>query len=94
MVVLPVQFLATKFDGYFWHSIDLELYSLKQQGVLIKLKHQTPNIFNNRKSGYQVSVRGEKRFLSDDYLESLQYKEHDDIIKICSRIKRIPKSYT
>jgi hypothetical protein len=75
MVRLPKKLIATKYSGYFWHIERQALYSIKS-GELKSIKKTSPNKFNNLHVGaYQVSVRGQRRYLFLDYLQSL--KEHD-----------------
>lgn len=71
-VVLPPQFIATKFPGYFWNDIEEHLYSLKS-GVLKKIKPVKPSIHNSLDQlGYKVSVNGKRRWMMVDYLRGLK----------------------
>ena len=73
MVTLPIQFIATKYPGYFWNVDDQVLYSLKVTGVLKPLCKTFPNHFNNySEPGYRVSVKANRRFLSMTYLTQLE----------------------
>lgn len=72
-VVLPPQFIATKYPGYFWNDQTKKLYSVKVSGTLKPLKCQKPNKWNHfDQIGYNVSVEGRKRFLMLDYLMLLE----------------------
>ena len=76
MVTLPLEFVATKYPGYFWNLDTRTLFSLKVTGVLRELKKVHPNRFSRiTESGYYVSVRGAKKFLPLSYLLSLVPKD-------------------
>ena len=47
MVRLPDNFIATKFNGYFFNVENETLYSLKVKGVLRPMKLLKPNPFNH-----------------------------------------------
>lgn len=74
MVTLPAEFVATKYSGYFWNLIDKRLYTLKITGELRPLKYSAPNQWNYFRGGYQVSVGGQKRRLTNEYLQTLKPK--------------------
>lgn len=82
MVTLPKDFVATKYNGYFWNLKEQKLYSLKVTGVLRPLAGPyKPNSFNHWSSpGYQVSVNGDKRSILLDYLKNL--KSVNSVIKV------------
>ncbi len=82
MVTLPKGFVRTKFEGYFWHLVEQKLYSLKLGGVLMVLKHQMPNQFNNMRGGYQVYINGRRTRLLDDYLTNLVLEDSEIPIKL------------
>ena len=71
MVVLPSEFVATKYPGYFWNVNDQKLYSVKVTGELRLMKFMPPCRWNHFVLGYRVSVRGDRRTLTMDYLEKL-----------------------
>jgi len=85
MVTLPLAFAATKYPGYFFHTVEKKLYSLKVSGVLTELKFRKPDRFNHlnghwaypkdksqhTRGGYRISVKGQARWLLIEYLESL-----------------------
>lgn len=73
MVTLPIDFVATKYPGYFWNIPEQKLYSVKVTGMLKPLVRQYANQFNHFTDGYQVSVRGNKRTMRLEYLKSLTY---------------------
>jgi hypothetical protein len=58
----------------------MAVYSLKIDGVLKKLKFVRPNRWNRFRSGYQVSHKGQKRWLDSKYLESIV--PHDSVIGV------------
>ncbi len=74
MVTLSIEFVKTKYPGYFWNTESQTLYSLKVDGVLKEIKITNPNPFSRiTEPGYRVSVKGKRRFMS---LSSL--KKHND----------------
>jgi len=76
MVTLPPDFIAIKYPGYFWHSKEKKLYSMKVSGVLHPLSGPAkPNRFNYFIEGYTVSVKGRRRRLTMDYLTGLKAKD-------------------
>ncbi len=75
MVTLPKEFVATKYPGYFWNIKDKQLYSVKITGMLKPLastylwrKNYPPN---PAVPGYNISVKGRKRFMSIEELTKL-----------------------
>jgi hypothetical protein len=74
MVTLPVDFVATNAPGYFWNVKEKKLYSIKVTGLLKPLAFHKGGTFYgvSHKPGYQISIRGRKRTLTLDYLNSLQ----------------------
>jgi hypothetical protein len=74
MVTLPADFVAIRFQGYFWNLKDQRLYSMKVTGVLRPLAGPcNPNPFNNYTCpGYMLSVDGRKRSIGTDYLKKLK----------------------
>jgi len=94
MVTLPPEFVATKYPGYFWNFSELRLYSLKCGGELRPLPWIRENQWNNlwrwnQKGGYRVSVKGQNRWLFNDYLYNL---EASDTQITVNRDKLRPKS--
>lgn len=73
MVILPKNLTALKYPGYFWDTVNHELYSCKT-GVLKKIKRQRPNYFNKYKTCYQISHEGRRRLLVVEYLKKLPLK--------------------
>lgn len=73
MVTLPKNFVATRFPGYFWNTVELKLYSIKVTGQLRPLKFSRGGTFHGRqiKPGYSVSVNGVRRLYPLDQLEKL-----------------------
>lgn len=95
MVKLPDQFIATKYPGYFFNIEDEKLYSMKIDGILKPLKYRSANYFNNWGSvrvklesgetvyatgGYQISVKGMRRFYPIERLKDL--KNVDAVIPV------------
>jgi hypothetical protein len=72
MITFPKEFIATKYPGYFWNLTDGQLYSVKVTGALKPLAKMRPNHFNHFRTGYQISVRGQKRFMEIEYLKKLK----------------------
>lgn len=72
MVQLPNNFTAIRFAGYFLNTDNMRLYSIKQSGVLTKIKHYVANPW--RKSGYTISIKGKPRSVTDEYLQALKEK--------------------
>ncbi len=71
-VTLPLNFVSTKYPGYFWHLAETKLYSIKIDGILKPMKLVYPNHFNRiNDKGYRVSVQGKRKFLSLTYLKGL-----------------------
>lgn len=83
MVVLPKNFVMTKYPGYFWNVVKQELYSLKS-GELSPIKYCKGGWFNghNVYPGYPVSVNGVRRKLSLEYLENLEFVDVHQVISI------------
>jgi hypothetical protein len=74
MVTLPPTFTATRFPGYFWDVESLTLYSIKS-GVLLEMKPVVPNYFNDHRAGYRISNKGQRKFMSLNYLMKLEVKD-------------------
>lgn len=72
MVTLPEDFVATKWPGYFFNITDKQLYSVKVTGMLKPLAKIWPNYHNNFFSGYKISIKGNKRLVDMQYLESIK----------------------
>lgn len=70
MVILPVEFIATKYSGYFLNTHTRTVYSLKVTGILRELKRTELSRWS-RCSGYRVSVGGQTRWLTDEYLATI-----------------------
>ena len=83
MVTLPIEFVATKYPGYFWNTETQTLFSLKIDGVLKELKLVYPCRFNMLPMpGYRVSVKGRRRYLSIAYLKGLKFQTVYEIIPV------------
>lgn len=72
MVILPIEFVKTRYPGYYWNTESQTLYSLKINGVLKEIKISRPNHFNNyTQPGYRVCVKGKRKFMSLSSLQKL-----------------------
>jgi len=73
MVTLPVDFVATRYPGYFWNVVEKKLYSLKVTGELRPMAFFKGGIFYGQRfePGYKLSVNGQRRKYTMDYLNSL-----------------------
>jgi hypothetical protein len=80
MVTLPPEFVATKFPGYFLNIKTMEVYSIKIDGVLKKLKPKLPCHWNHYRAGYRVSHHGQPRWLDKEYLKTIV--PHDSVIGV------------
>jgi len=72
MVRLPGEFIATKYNGYFFNTKNETLYSVKIGGILRPLPRVQPSYWN-RLSGpaFYVSVNGNKKCYGLDKLRKL-----------------------
>lgn len=71
MITFPPEFVATKFSGYFWNTQTRRLFTIKVTGELRELKHTKASHWTNGTSGYRVSHKGNRRWLTDNYLKTL-----------------------
>ena len=87
MVVLPSEFVATRYSGYFWNTKDETLYSIKVSGELKKLKFYPERKFFYQgrlcKSapGYRISIDGQRQTLQLAYLKSLKSTAKHQVVK-------------
>lgn len=79
MVTFPKEFSALeKYPGYFWHTEEKALYSVKVVGSLRPLARRqlwvnnmpVPNVF-----GYSISKKGKKIFLAEDRIKQILLKQ-------------------
>lgn len=75
MITFPPEFVTTKYPGYFWNTKTRRLFSIKVTGELRELRYHKASRWNNFTSGYHVSVKGERRWLRDEYLKTLNSQE-------------------
>lgn len=68
MVILPSDFTAIKYPGYFWNIKEKKLYTMKVTGVLRPLKKSNPNQYNYFRTGYEVSHHAGKDSLKYNIL--------------------------
>ena len=82
MVTLPKDFVATRYPGYFWNVTEKKLYSLKVTGELRPLTFFKGGTFHGvqYEPGYKISVNGERRKYTMQYLGKL--KATNDIQEI------------
>ena len=71
MVILPSEFVATKYPGYFWNISTQALFTAKL-GVLREMKYHGPNRWNHYAEAYKVSDKGVRKNLHLDYLRKLK----------------------
>jgi hypothetical protein len=72
-VILPEEFVATQYPGYFWNVKIQKLFTAKL-GVLRELKYSGPNQWNHYTAGYRISDKGVRKTLTLKYLQTLQVK--------------------
>lgn len=72
MITFPPEFTATRYPGYFWHTTEQKLYSIKIGGILRPLYRQKGNQFNQGNPGYKISVNGKKKYIWEKTLKKLK----------------------
>ena len=75
MITFPHEFIETKFAGYFWHTVEKQLYSIKVSGILTPLKMRKCYMVMGRLvniDNYRVSVGGDRRTLFTEDLIKLE----------------------
>jgi hypothetical protein len=74
MVVLPSEFVMTRYPGYFWNIVEKKLYSIKVTGELRPMTFDKGGRFYGRDiaPGYRISVNGQKHKLTMEYLGKLK----------------------
>ena len=73
MVVLPIEFVATDYPGYFWNTKTQTLFSCKVSGELRELYLYKPNKFNMLSGpAYRISVKGRRITLPVSKLKKLK----------------------
>lgn len=84
MVVLPPDFVKTKYPGYFWHTVEKKLYTIKVSGELRPIKYFYGGTFYGKvwPAGYRISVKGERRLYTLEYLNSLQPTDRHQVIGV------------
>lgn len=82
MIIFPPNITPTKYEGYYWDLTHHVLYSIKIGGKLRKLRIGSNSFYPKvqrgeipRMRGYQVSVEGKSRFLSEQYLYNLTLQD-------------------
>lgn len=89
MIVLPIEFVPSKYPGYFWNTESQTLFSVKVDGVLKEIQISHPNNFNNlNQPGYRVSVKGKRKFLPLSYLKTLRATTSVDVYPVKGRYGR------
>ena len=74
MITFPPYFTAIKFPGYFWNTVDKQLYTIKVTGILRPLKRNRPNKYNKFIDSYRISVGGCSLDIPVTYLKSLKHE--------------------
>lgn len=74
MVVLPPEFVKTRFPGYFWSTKKKTLYSIKVTGELRPLVFFKGGRYSgyDLSPGYRISHKGVRHLLTMEYLNGLQ----------------------
>lgn len=87
MVVLPQEFVKTRYPGYFWNTKDKQLYSIKVTGVLKPIKFSKGGFFNGCtiEPGYRVSVDGVRRTLPLYYLNTLKPVQEHQVVEVAGQ---------
>ncbi|MGZ8924589.1 MAG: hypothetical protein ACXW2E_01770 [Nitrososphaeraceae archaeon] len=79
-VSLPEYFIAVPYyPGYFFHIKEQHLYSIKT-GELKRLKLYLASPYR-MKAGYNISTKGIRRTISQEYLHRLSKTPHKSTIK-------------
>lgn len=76
MIILPPGLVSTKYSGYFYSIPDKKLYSIKT-GVLKEVKKK--RLWRNNPSFFEISHKGIRRGLYDQYLNKLSYPKTVEI---------------
>jgi hypothetical protein len=73
MVTLPKEFVATRYPGYFWNVVEKKLYSIKVTGELRPMAFFKGGTWYGvrHEPGYKLSVNGQRRRYTMEYLGSL-----------------------
>ena len=74
MITFPKGFVKIYYPGYFWDTINKELYSIKVGGILKKLPCRKPfyGYGNFIPAGYQLSYKGSRKFMPKHRLMMLK----------------------
>lgn len=87
MVTLPPEFIAIKWAGYFWNTVDKTLYSVKITGTLKPLKRTRKSNFGrggwagyvdgkpDEVNGFCISENNQTHFISLKTLKALKPKD-------------------
>lgn len=81
MIRFPDHFVELKYPGYYYHTVEKELYSIKVSGILTPLKLQKKNVqringqlvFENREH-WKISVNGKSKKIFKDVLEKVEWE--------------------
>lgn len=88
MIVFPSEFVKLKYPGYFWNTQNKTLYSIKVGGYLRPLKKypalkmMTNGIRLDRPAGYNLSVNGVRRFVSEHSLMGIAPKTETEVVDL------------
>jgi hypothetical protein len=81
MVRLPEEFIATKYNGYFFNTKNETLYSIKLGGLLRPLPLRYPDRFNHLHiPAFYISVKGIRRAYPLKNLQELAAKPRVETI--------------
>lgn len=88
MIQFPHNFVQLeRYPGYYWNIADKTLYTMKVDGVLkpMKLKraYRGPDGrggFIDTEAGYQISVNGRRRTLSQRHLSTIKVPQEVQIV--------------
>lgn len=81
MITFPPEFTAIKYPGYYWHTVEQKLYTMKVTGVLRPLKMSPANHFNHGIAGYKISHKGKHRYMPEHVLKKIT-KAKDSVVPI------------
>lgn len=84
MVVLPREFVAIKYPGYFWNTLNQKLYSIKVTGELKPLAYNKGGWYNGHQvlPGYRVSKNGTRHTIPLDHLIGLKPVSEHEVVGV------------
>ncbi len=83
MIIFPSGFCKTKYPGYYWNEMDQKLYSIKS-GVVKPLTLTKPYTCwkGTYPAGYNLSINGDRKFVSLDMLKKIRYTGAVQVVDI------------